>query len=267
MNKKIMWMMLSGIMALSLVMTACGSAAEEEDGEVAEEEVVSADMPKYGGTISLVQVRDITVWDDIVTKTTTPGAVYGMTNEPLWAGDWALGNAGGYGKGVTDWATYYDRFEHKAGYLAESWEWTVDAANNMGTVVYQIRPGTSYALNAAPWAEAAQLVNGLGRQPKMSHNWNPRFNNVGYDVELSLTSLDLDGLSTGFQECVHRLHGQFHTSTVREERHIGNKEFVGCSPPNGAYVNCHHIEARINRCVKAVHDHGSAVSHKNCVHI
>ncbi len=153
-------MMLSGIMALSLVMTACGSAAEEEDGEVAEEEVVSADMPKYGGTISLVQVRDITVWDDIVTKTTTPGAVYGMTNEPLWAGDWALGNAGGYGKGVTDWATYYDRFEHKAGYLAESWEWTVDAANNMGTVVYQIRPGTSYALNAAPWAEAAQLVNG-----------------------------------------------------------------------------------------------------------
>jgi len=172
-------MVVSGLMALSLVMAACGPAAvvEEEEGEkptikedvveeekeketVVEEEVVEEKGPRYGGTINIARSGDITAWDDVVSRSVCPGEVFGMTNEPLWAGDWAKGAAGGYGTGETDWASYYDRFDHKSGRVAESWSWTVDEENNQGTIVYQIRPGMHYAVNPEPWAEASRLVNG-----------------------------------------------------------------------------------------------------------
>ena len=179
MTKKIVWLVVSGLMALSLVMAACGPAlvvetekegekkvilqAEEEEEakkEVVEEEVVSPEKSKYGGTLTLARSGDITAWDDVVSRTVCPGVIFGMTNEPIWAGDWAKGPAGGYGTGETDWASYYDRFEHKSGRVAESWSWTVDEENNQGTIVYQIRQGMHYAINPEPWAEASRLVGG-----------------------------------------------------------------------------------------------------------
>ncbi|MEE8412941.1 MAG: ABC transporter substrate-binding protein, partial [Dehalococcoidales bacterium] len=53
---------------------------------------------------------------------------------------------------------YYDRFDQKEGWIAESWEWSVDSANEEGTVVYQIRQGINFALN--PDSEASVLVGG-----------------------------------------------------------------------------------------------------------
>ena len=161
MNKKIVWMVLSGLMALSLVMAACGPGEEEDEGgEVVEEEVVAKDMPKYGGTVTLALSRDVRGWDNIVGPATTPGAVFSHTNEPMWMGDWAKGNAGGYGTNESDWADNYDIYDHKAGAMAESWEWTVDESTNEGTLVYQIRSGVHFVVNSEPWAEASRLVNG-----------------------------------------------------------------------------------------------------------
>jgi len=148
-------------MALSLLMAACGPAeVVEEEGEVAEEEAVSPGEPKYGGTVSLAIIADITGWDDIVTRGVTPGDVFRITNEPMWGGDWAKGPAGGYGTGETTWADMYDVFDHKAGYATEGWEWTVDEEKDEGTLIYQVRQGTHYAQNPESWAEASRLVNG-----------------------------------------------------------------------------------------------------------
>ncbi len=63
MKTKILWVVVSSLMALSLLMAACGPAAveeEEEKGEVAEEEVVEDTGPKYGGTLVLTQNSNIT---------------------------------------------------------------------------------------------------------------------------------------------------------------------------------------------------------------
>ena len=180
MKRKIIWMMVSGLMALSLVMAACSPAApvetevegekkvisggeeekeekeeEEKKEEVAEEEVVEDMGPKYGGSLRLLQNGDITGWDDVITRGPTPGAVYRITNEAIWQGDWTKGPAG---TDETDWRSQYDIFDHKAGHIAESWDWSVDAENDVGTLVYQIRPGVHYALN--PDSEASRLVGG-----------------------------------------------------------------------------------------------------------
>jgi peptide/nickel transport system substrate-binding protein len=76
----------------------------------------------------------------------------------LWTGDWAKGNAGGYGAGVTDWVNAYDVWDNHDGAAAESWSWNLDIPNNEGTIVYQIREGTHFALDSG--SEASQLVGG-----------------------------------------------------------------------------------------------------------
>jgi peptide/nickel transport system substrate-binding protein len=85
------------------------------------------------------------------------GAIFQLTNEPTWDGDWAKGPAG---TGETDWGGFYDRFEHKVGTVAESVTWSADEANNQGTIVYKVRQGIHYAVNPEPWAAASRLVNG-----------------------------------------------------------------------------------------------------------
>ena len=81
MGKKIIWMVVSCLMVLSLVMASCGPAEEEAEVEVGEEEVEvgevevevseeeeeevvqpSDDTPKYGGTIYEALGWDISNW-------------------------------------------------------------------------------------------------------------------------------------------------------------------------------------------------------------
>ena len=76
----------------------------------------------------------------------------------MWEGDWTKGDAGGYGTGESPWLDWYDIFSDKAPSLATSWKWDLDAANNQGTLVYEIRQGVHFALN--PNSEASRLVNG-----------------------------------------------------------------------------------------------------------
>lgn len=178
---KTLWLAITGIMMLSLIMAACGPAATTPTTpgtpatpvtpttpttptapvtEKPQQEAVTpiSDAPKYGGTLRLALGADITGWDDVVSRGFVAGPVFTLTNETPWAGDWAKGNAGGYGTKETDWVGWYDVFEHHTGYAAESWKWDLDTVNDKGTLVYQVRKGVRYALN--PKSEASRLVNG-----------------------------------------------------------------------------------------------------------
>jgi peptide/nickel transport system substrate-binding protein len=180
--KKVIWLVFCTLMALSLVLAACGQpppsnptpptapispsapsapstpatpAAPTTERPQQEAVKPAAEAPKYGGTLTQALAADITRWDGMINLGV--GSIYQLTNEPLWHGDWARGPAG---SGETDWMGFYDRFDQKSGVVATSWKWSFDANANSGTLVYQIRPGIHYATNNQPWAEAARLANG-----------------------------------------------------------------------------------------------------------
>ena len=72
MTKKIVWLIVSCLMAVSLVVASCGPAEVEEEeeeevviGEEEEEqevEVTGPEKPRYGGTISIALARDVSNW-------------------------------------------------------------------------------------------------------------------------------------------------------------------------------------------------------------
>jgi peptide/nickel transport system substrate-binding protein len=175
-KKKILWMLVSFIMVLSLVIASCGEKAveekeEEEEGKVVitteetkkeveeEEQVVQpTGGPIYGGTLTLALAGDISSFDLMYAGAPIPQPSLGVTNDPLWAGDWAKGPAGGYGTNETDWRMSEDIFGNKAGFVADSWEWSADFEKGEGILIYHIRPGLHFSLN--PTSEASRLVNG-----------------------------------------------------------------------------------------------------------
>ncbi len=214
MKKTFVWTLVSCLMALSILIMSCGQAEEEEETkgpgitvkteekeqeeateeekeQVTEtEEAVSSDVPKYGGTLRLAANQDITAFDDVVTILFAPGQTERLTNETMWHGDWSRGPAGGYGTAESDWLGWYDIFDHKSGQTAESWDWTLDAENDQGTLVYQVRPGVRFALD--PDSEASVLVGGRER--------------TADDVVFSLTQVTTDErayLWRGYSELRH----------------------------------------------------------------
>ncbi len=184
MRKKTLWLVLSSLMALSLVIASCSPAtapatpptpatpATQETPTTpssspatpavpSEKEAVkpTGEAPKYGGELKVAITADITAWDPFASSVFYGGLATALTNQGLWAGDWAKGPAGGYGTSETDWAiTGYDVFDQKTGNVAESWKWTLDTAKDQGTIVYQIRKGIRYSLD--PNNEASRLAGG-----------------------------------------------------------------------------------------------------------
>ncbi|MFC2038756.1 ABC transporter substrate-binding protein [Chloroflexota bacterium] len=169
MAKKVVWMFISCLMALSLLVASCGPAAieeeeeeeddnivveEEEDEEEEEEEetkVVSGpEEPKYGGWVRIAQSSNIIMFDEVY-GWSAPATTLHLTNEELLWGDWAMGPAG---SGNTEWShSGINRLEQKRGYIAESFE-----IPEVGKAIFKIRKGVRYALN--PNSEASKLVNG-----------------------------------------------------------------------------------------------------------
>jgi len=113
--------------------------------------------PQYGGTVRVSTTADITGWDGVKTFMAVPGPTYGITNEPIWWGDWTKGPAGGYGTNDTDWGGHFDIWPLMKGRAAESWSWRVEA-DGSGTIVYNVRQGVHYGLN--PNSAASKLVAG-----------------------------------------------------------------------------------------------------------
>ncbi|MFC1949397.1 ABC transporter substrate-binding protein [Chloroflexota bacterium] len=161
MKRKIVWLMVSCMMALSLVMTSCGEAEEEEEaGEVGgveveggdvtvtteegdttvivveeeeeEEEVVETGEPEYGGTITVVATSDWTAIDPTKAQAIRVRHMQYTSNE-LMQGDWTKGPQG---SGQTDWMWgFLGDITLEAGELAESWETPDDT-----TIIYHLNP-------------------------------------------------------------------------------------------------------------------------------
>ncbi|MFC2057114.1 ABC transporter substrate-binding protein [Chloroflexota bacterium] len=175
MKKKIVWLLVSCMMALSLVMASCAPAVVEEEvveeevvveeeieEEEEEEEVVApvAEVPKYGGLLKIPFYQNITEFDEIVGSGAVNDVTLHLTNEELWQGDWARGPAGGYGTNETDWTGQGDVWALKTGHIAESWELPTKIEGDLAAVYFHIRKGIKWALNPVNPRPAEVLVGG-----------------------------------------------------------------------------------------------------------
>jgi len=169
-KKKIIWFVVSCLMAVSLVMASCGPAAEEEEVVTEEEEeevvveeeeeeeeevVVAVEAPQYGGSLTLAVPADV---NDFLPWSLAPSAPVQMCNEWVWNGDWARGYAGGYGTGEVGWETSTNLRGMKAYYIAEDIRWEADAGGETGTLYLKIKEGIHYSYD--PDNPASRLVGG-----------------------------------------------------------------------------------------------------------
>jgi len=160
MVKKIVWLLVSCLMVLSLVMASCGTKVEEEaeieeeggqvvttkektEKEVVKEEelvkeegLLPPDVPKYGGMLTLQPLLSAMGFNVFAMNHIYCGTVY-LTNEELICGDWSKGPAG---TGEND---FFDGFagqmKYAKGWLCESWELPDDQ-----TIIYHTRHGVHW---------------------------------------------------------------------------------------------------------------------------
>lgn len=146
MKKRLIWILVSSLMVLSLVIASCGPTAEEE-----EEAVVSRE-PEYGGTVIVLQASETSTFDECSGGMSGTAWTLNLTNEELLEGDWSKGQAG---TGEFLWTTggAVTRMDSKIGRLAESWD-----IPETGHIIWHIRQGVHFALD--PDSEASRLVNG-----------------------------------------------------------------------------------------------------------
>lgn len=169
--KKLVWIIVSGLMVLSLVLASCADkttdqTSTKDDGDTQVkitdttqtdtgttepvDTAVDASVPKYGGTIIYSTNTDWQDFDEIIGSPITFNHSMRFTNQELWIGDWTKGPAG-----TNDTRAWGRALLNKTGDLAESWnfdEW------DAGKLIFHIRPGVHWALD--PNSEASRLVGG-----------------------------------------------------------------------------------------------------------
>ena len=152
--KKIVWMLVSCLMVLSLVVASCGPEEEAEEKEVGKATVVTAeeeaveeeveeedailppDVPKYGGTLYLLEGLPTYQFDPFLNMFISCGYQW-ISVEGLIGGDWAKGPAG---TGEADFLNSFGgQMKFMTGWLAESWEIPDDE-----TMVFHIRHGVRF---------------------------------------------------------------------------------------------------------------------------
>ncbi|MDH5696271.1 MAG: ABC transporter substrate-binding protein [Dehalococcoidia bacterium] len=166
MRKKIVWILVSCLMILSLVIASCGPEEEAEEKEVGKATVVTAaeeeaeeeeeavapgpEVPEYGGMLSVIYPGDPMGFDEpTYADYFDTAGVY--THDELLEGDWAKGPAG---TGEYTWVPNDNyRWDSKSGAIVERFELV-----EPGHFIFYIRQGVHFGLN--PDSEASRLVNG-----------------------------------------------------------------------------------------------------------
>jgi peptide/nickel transport system substrate-binding protein len=149
-KKRIIWLLLSSLMVLSLILASCGEAEEEEEEEVIvpgeeeevvvppgeeEEEVPSTGewwdkwgVPEYGGTFTYTGGEKAN-WDPYYDGWAE------LSYETL-----ANQNFAGVDHKILDFKTRFSPLKYNTGRLAESWE----VPDNYQTYIFHIRQGVHY---------------------------------------------------------------------------------------------------------------------------
>ncbi|UCD08666.1 MAG: ABC transporter substrate-binding protein [Dehalococcoidales bacterium] len=118
MIKKVVWLLMSCLMVLTLIISSCGGDEVEAPGD-GDGDVVGATEPQYGGTITTAMTADYRSWDPTLAPDIFVGHMMYTHNEYI-QGDWTKGPNG---SGETDWEIgFLGRVDLLTGELAESWE-------------------------------------------------------------------------------------------------------------------------------------------------
>ena len=157
MKKKIVWLVVSCLMVLSLVLASCAPAVVEEEEvvtpvveeeEVVEEEVAPVgpvmvrntagkmqEMPQYGGYITVGSTYPVIGFDPAYTVTWQCFQLV-HTHDPLLMGDFAKTASG---TGESGFLLYTFFLEFQTGYLAESWD-----ISDPETIIFHLRQGVRW---------------------------------------------------------------------------------------------------------------------------
>ena len=149
MKKRIIWLVMTCLMAAALVLTSCAEAVTEKEEEITppkkeaaappkEEEKVAPVVvgPRYGGVYIEGRVVDEQHFDEASLYIHTAGSLK-LTNEDLLMGDWAKGPAG---TNEASWLYHAPVSSNLiAGCLAESWEFP-----DPDTCIFHIRKGVRW---------------------------------------------------------------------------------------------------------------------------
>ncbi|MBN2076842.1 MAG: ABC transporter substrate-binding protein [Dehalococcoidales bacterium] len=170
MYKRTIWILVSLLMAVTLIIASCDTKTEEKsveeddegkvvitetevhlDGEKVEEEgvTVPTDEPQYGGTLTVPLTGDILYFTSLGYP--MEGWTFHITNQMLLDGDWSRGPAG---TGEFTWYKgSYGDWNSVTGRLAESWD-----IPEVGTIIFNIRHGVHFYMD--PDNEASVFVGG-----------------------------------------------------------------------------------------------------------
>ncbi|MFC1901095.1 ABC transporter substrate-binding protein [Chloroflexota bacterium] len=205
--KKVIWLVVSILMALSLVVASCGTTTveeeeeeevvtEEEEEEEEQEDVVDekemvrdslgrmVEKPKYGGTVTRYAGSSPTGFEEAFSSM---GAAWNCvyTNEGLLTGNWAKGPTGS-GEVAWRYATFPPP-DILTGLLAESFEIVDDT-----TIKYTIRQGI-YFHNKPPVngreLDANDVVESFMRAVQSPQSYLYRAHGIGRTLE-SVTAPD-----------------------------------------------------------------------------
>jgi len=122
------------LMIVGLIASLISGCAPSGNGGNGDGDGDGDDTPQYGGEFAVMVGADPTYFDDAIGAHYTTSGPY----ETLWSGDWAKGNAGGYGTGEAEWTTVINRLEFDKGYLAESYEIGDDY------IIFDLRDGVKW---------------------------------------------------------------------------------------------------------------------------
>lgn len=172
MKSRILWVVLSSLMVISLLVISCGPAAVDEtkgpgitvkteeqeqeqkqeveqvEEEPQQEEVVDSEKPRYGGTLTILAPTNIDIFMPAVQNRGVQQG--GFVIEQILGIDRAKGPAG---SGETDFGEGPADFKYITGHLAESW-----ATPTVGVWELDIRQGVHFGLNTD--SQASREVGG-----------------------------------------------------------------------------------------------------------